>query len=46
MLKLFKRYEKLMIQVLLAMMAIAIGLATLDFGWFLFQSIAAPRYCC
>ncbi|ACB00559.1 MULTISPECIES: phosphate-starvation-inducible PsiE family protein [Cyanophyceae] len=42
MLKLFKRYEKLMIQVLLAMMAIAIGLATLDFGWFLFQSIAAP----
>ncbi|BAW95338.1 hypothetical protein NIES970_02410 [[Synechococcus] sp. NIES-970] len=39
---LFKRYERLMIQVLLTMMAIAIGLATLDFGWVLFQSILAP----
>ncbi|MBV5260522.1 phosphate-starvation-inducible E-like protein [Synechococcus moorigangaii CMS01] len=42
MLNLFKRYERLMIQVLLVMMAIAIGLATLDFGWVLFQNIMSP----
>ncbi|MEB3226542.1 MAG: phosphate-starvation-inducible PsiE family protein [Synechococcus sp.] len=42
MLNIFKRYEKLMIQILLGMMAIAIGLATLDFGWELFQSIVEP----
>lgn len=42
MLKIFKQYEKLMIQLLMAMMAIAIGLATLDLGWVIFQNVFAP----
>ncbi|NJN71537.1 MAG: phosphate-starvation-inducible PsiE family protein [Limnothrix sp. RL_2_0] len=42
MLKLFKQYEKLMIQLLMAMMSIAIGLATLDLGWVIFQDVMAP----
>ncbi|MGB2924198.1 MAG: phosphate-starvation-inducible PsiE family protein [Limnothrix sp.] len=44
MVKIFKRYEKLMIQLLMAMMAIAIGLATLDLGWVIFQEIVAPPF--
>ena len=39
MLKLFKQYEKLMAQLLMAMLAIAIGLGTLDLGWVIWQDI-------
>lgn len=42
MLKLFKEYERWMVQLLMAMMAIAIGLATLDLGWVIFQNVMAP----
>lgn len=42
MLKLFKTYEKFMIHILMGMMAIAIGLGTLDLGWEIFQDIMAP----
>ncbi len=42
MLKLFKQYERLMIQILMVMMAIAIGLGTLDLGWEIFLHIMTP----
>jgi len=42
MLKLFKEYERWMVQLLMAMMAIAIGLATLDLGWVIFQNVLEP----
>ncbi|OKH12722.1 phosphate-starvation-inducible PsiE family protein [[Limnothrix rosea] IAM M-220] len=44
MLKLFKQYEKLMTQLLMIMLALVIGLATLDIGWMIFHDLilAAP----
>ena len=44
MLKLFKQYEKLMVQLLMMMMAVAIGLATFDLGWTIFRDIVAPPF--
>lgn len=35
----FKKYEKLMIQALLVMMAIVLGLATVDLGWLIVRDI-------
>jgi uncharacterized membrane protein (DUF373 family) len=34
---LLKKYEKFMIQVLMAMMAVVLGLATLDLGWLIIK---------
>ena len=44
MLKLFKQYEKLMAQLLMAMLAIAIGLGTLDLGWVIWKDILAEPF--
>lgn len=44
MLRLFKQYEKLMTQLLMVMLAIAIGLGTLDLGWVIFQDILKPPF--
>lgn len=44
MINLFKQYERLMVQVLMGMMAIAITLATLDLGWVMFQAIVQPPF--
>ena len=44
MLKLFKQYEKLMTHILMVMLAIAIGLGTLDLGWVIFQDILKPPF--
>ena len=44
MLKLFKQYERLMIQLLMLMMAIAIGLGTFDLGWTIIKDIVAPPF--
>ena len=37
-----KRYERFMIQVLMVMMAIVLGFATLDLGWFIIEDIIEP----
>lgn len=39
-----KKYEKIMIQVLMVMMAFVLGLATLDLGWIIVQDITKPPY--
>lgn len=39
-----KKYEKIMIQALMIMMAIVLGLATLDLGWLIVQDIVKSRY--
>ena len=39
-----KKYEKIMIQVLMVMMAFVLGLATLDLGWIIIQDITRPPY--
>jgi len=40
-----KKYEKIMIQALMVMMAIVLGLATLDLGWLIIKDIAkAPLF--
>lgn len=39
-----KKYEKIMIQVLMVMMAFVLGLATLDLGWIIVQDITRPPY--
>ena len=44
MLKLFKQYERLMTQLLMVMLAIAIGLGTLDLGWVIFQDVLKPPF--
>lgn len=44
MLKLFKQYERLMTQLLMVMLAIAIGLGTLDLGWIIFQDVLKPPF--
>jgi len=39
-----KKYEKVMIQALMLMMAIVLGLATLDLGWLIIKDIITPPY--
>lgn len=39
-----KKYEKVMIQALMLMMAIVLGLATLDLGWLIIKDIINPPY--
>ncbi len=39
-----KKYEKVMIQVLMVMMAFVLGLATLDLGWIIIKDITTPPY--
>ena len=39
MLTIMKKYEKIMIQALIIMMALVLGLATLDMGWFIIKDI-------
>ena len=39
-----KKYEKFMIQALMVMMAIILGLATLDLGWHIIKDITRPPY--
>jgi uncharacterized membrane protein (DUF373 family) len=39
MFKILKRYEKFMIQALMVMMAIVLGLATIDLGWLIIKDI-------
>ena len=44
MLNLLKKYEQLMIQALMIMMAIVLGLATLDLAWLIIKDILRPPY--
>ncbi|WP_373500800.1 phosphate-starvation-inducible PsiE family protein [Desulfococcus sp.] len=37
-----KRYERFMIQALMVMMAIVLGLATIDLGWLIIRDILEP----
>lgn len=37
-----KRYERFMIQILMVMMAVVLGFATLDLGWFIIEDIIEP----
>ena len=39
-----KKYEKFIIQALMVMMAIVLGLATLDLGWLIIKDITHPPY--
>ena len=39
-----KKYEKFMIQALMVMMAIVLGVATLDLGWLIIKDIIDPPY--
>ena len=39
-----KKYEKFTIQALMVMMAIVLGLATLDLGWLIIKDITHPPY--
>ena len=39
-----KKYEKLMIQALMVMMAIVLGLATLDLGWLIVTDVIQPPF--
>jgi uncharacterized membrane protein (DUF373 family) len=39
---LLKRYERFMIQALMVMMAIVLGLATIDLGWLILKDILTP----
>jgi len=39
-----KKFEKIMIQALMIMMAIVLGLATLDLGWLIYQDVSNPPY--
>ena len=42
MLNILKKFEKLMIQTLMVMMAIVLGLSTLDLGWLIIKDIIGP----
>ncbi len=44
MFSLLKRYEKLMIQALMIMMAIVLGLATLDLAWLIIKDVYRPPH--
>jgi uncharacterized membrane protein (DUF373 family) len=39
-----KKFEKAMIQALMVMMAIVLGLATIDLGWLIIKDIIEPPY--
>lgn len=39
-----KKYERAMIRVLSVMMAIVLGLATIDLGWLIIKDVMAPPY--
>lgn len=39
-----KKYEKIMIQALMVMMAVVLGLATIDLGWLIIKDIIKPPY--
>lgn len=41
---LLKKIEKVMIQVLMVMMTLVLGLATLDLGWLIIKDIMTPPY--
>ena len=43
-LNILKKYEKFMIQALMVMMAIVLGLTTLDLGWLIIKDIIHPPY--
>ncbi len=43
-LNILKKYEKFMIQALMVMMAIVLGLATLDLGWLIIKDVTHPPY--
>lgn len=44
MLSLLKKYEQIMIQILMVMMAIVLGLSTIDLGWTIIKDITKPPY--
>lgn len=44
MLTVLKKYEKAMIQALMVMMAIVLGLATIDLAWLIIKDIIEPPY--
>lgn len=44
MFKLLKRYETLVIQVLMGMMAIVLTLATIDLGWIIIKDLKKPPF--
>lgn len=44
MLNILKAFERFMIRTLMVMMAIVLGLATLDFGWLIFKDIVQSRF--
>jgi uncharacterized membrane protein (DUF373 family) len=44
MLSILKKYEKIMIQALMIMMAIVLGLATVDLAWLIIQDIIKPPF--
>jgi len=44
MLNILKNIEKVMIQALMVMMAIVLGLATLDLGWLIIKDVLTPPY--
>ena len=44
MLNILKNIEKVMIQALMIMMAIVLGLATLDLGWLIIKDVLTPPY--
>jgi uncharacterized membrane protein (DUF373 family) len=39
-----KKYEKLMIQALMVMMALVLGIATIDLGWLIIKDIINPPF--
>ena len=44
MLNILKKYEKIMIQALMVMMAIVLGLATFDLAWLIIKDIIQPPF--
>ncbi|ROQ93616.1 phosphate-starvation-inducible PsiE family protein [Desulfosoma caldarium] len=44
MLSLLKKYEQIMIQVVMVMMAIVLALCTIDLGWTILKDISKPPY--
>jgi uncharacterized membrane protein (DUF373 family) len=44
MLSLLKRYEKIMVSALMIMMAVVLGLATIDLGWMILKDVMTPPY--
>jgi uncharacterized membrane protein (DUF373 family) len=44
MINVLKKYERLMIQALMVMMALVLGLATIDLAWLIVKDIITPPY--